>query len=271
MKLRLVLACLLACSTVLAEMQQEEIYAHAELIAKDETAHPFQRYLATCFLQNDWSQAVYLAGFSENKPSSENDMTILSIELYPQNQETINHIFSVNPDVVHVSRVNFEYASQLYDILQEEYPHFIYVPDGKLFIASKYVLSLEELEKATIPTVISGLPATLTAIKRNYSPSYQSQRNVNASKIEMLGKNSTFKILPVRSRRDRDEKDDRPGGSVEFGAKGKWGDGEGMKWEGYVKAEGHDGKGNYAEGQVTQRDDGTGEIDFYGGHENTKE
>lgn len=72
-----------------------------------------------------------------------------------------------------------------------------------------------------------------------------------------------FEILLARSHRDSD----RGGSSCEGGITGKWGDGNGIQWEGYVKAEAHDGKGNYAEGRITQKDDGKGEVEVRGGHE----
>ena len=59
-------------------------------------------------------------------------------------------------------------------------------------------------------------------------------------------------------------------GKVEGGITGKWGDGKGIQWEGYVKGEAYDGKGNYAGGKATQKDDGSGQVDVYGGHESKK-
>ena len=55
-----------------------------------------------------------------------------------------------------------------------------------------------------------------------------------------------------------------------MGVTGHWGGDKGMQWEGYVKGEAHDCNGNYAEGKVTQRDDGSGEIDVHGGHESNQ-
>jgi hypothetical protein len=74
-----------------------------------------------------------------------------------------------------------------------------------------------------------------------------------------------YKMLLVKSHRDRN--DDRGGSSYEGGITGKWGDGNGIHWEGYVQGEAHDRDGNYVEGRVTQKDDGTGEVDVHGGHE----
>lgn len=71
------------------------------------------------------------------------------------------------------------------------------------------------------------------------------------------------KILLTRSHADSG----RGGASGEVGITGSWGNGNGIQWEGYVKGEAHDGQGNYIEGQVTQRDDGTGQVDVRGGHE----
>ncbi|MBI3236923.1 MAG: endonuclease/exonuclease/phosphatase family protein [Chlamydiales bacterium] len=71
------------------------------------------------------------------------------------------------------------------------------------------------------------------------------------------------KILLARSHGDSG----RGGASAEVGVSGSWGNGNGIQWEGYVKGEAHDGQGNYVEGQVTQRDDGTGQVDVRGGHE----
>lgn len=79
---------------------------------------------------------------------------------------------------------------------------------------------------------------------------------------------NSYKMLLTRSHRDRN--DDRGGASLEGGVTGKWGDGNGIQWEGYAKAEAHDRKGNYAEAEVVQKDDGTGRVDVRGGHEREK-
>lgn len=57
------------------------------------------------------------------------------------------------------------------------------------------------------------------------------------------------------------------GTSAELGVDLSWGDKEGPHIGGYVNVEVHDDKGNYVEGRVEQRDDGSGNASVRGGHE----
>lgn len=72
-----------------------------------------------------------------------------------------------------------------------------------------------------------------------------------------------LELIPMRSRNDND----KGGAGMEGGATASWGDGKGIHWEAYVKGEVHDGKGNYAEVEVSQSDDGKGEVRTRGGHD----
>ena len=127
------------------------------------------------------------------------------------------------------------------------------------------IMDLDSTDFMEIPeATVAYVPKSF--IEEAYNLQKDPQQGVmNLQFTSVLGR---FNILPIRSNRDRD--DNKSGGSIEGGITGTWGDGNGIQWEGYVKGEAHDGKGNYAEGKITQRDDGTGKIDAHGGHENKK-
>ncbi len=74
-----------------------------------------------------------------------------------------------------------------------------------------------------------------------------------------------FIAVPFRIRDNRDN--DRGGKTCEGGVSASWGDGVAIQWEGYLKGEVYDGKGNYAEVRATQKEDGTGIVDICGGYE----
>ena len=79
-----------------------------------------------------------------------------------------------------------------------------------------------------------------------------------------------FKILPVKSHRDRDRDDDRQvGGGFEVGGTIHYGGKDGPHFEGYVKGDVHDNKGNYAEGRIDHDfNKNEGDIDVHGGNRN---
>lgn len=61
--------------------------------------------------------------------------------------------------------------------------------------------------------------------------------------------------------------DNEPGGEVRGGANISWGGDDGIKVEGFIKGEAHDGNGNFVEVEVRQGDDGRGKASVNGGHE----
>jgi hypothetical protein len=79
-----------------------------------------------------------------------------------------------------------------------------------------------------------------------------------------------YNIFMIKRRRDRDRDVDENGYELKGGIKGKWGDGKGVQWEAYVGGRVHDDKGNYVEGRVRQKDNGIGDVDVHGGHEEKK-
>lgn len=46
---------------------------------------------------------------------------------------------------------------------------------------------------------------------------------------------------------------------------------DGIQWEAYLGGEIHDNKGNYVEGEIIQKDNGSGQFDIHGGHESDHE
>jgi endonuclease/exonuclease/phosphatase family metal-dependent hydrolase len=117
----------------------------------DAELDPFQRYIANRFINNGSNEPVYLHGSSEEKSNSARDLTILNLKsgFLPEGQasDLARTILSENADVVCIQDVY-----DLYEVLQDDYAHFIYAPssaildlqephhDGGLLIASKYQL-----------------------------------------------------------------------------------------------------------------------------------
>lgn len=139
---------------------------------------------------------------------------------------------------------------------------------------------------ASISSAMLGHSGLLTVVKRTlpHSIGYTTNSNLNnqqslaAQKTDTFFKDTlriapnTFSILPVKSSHDRhrDRGDEKPGGSVKGGITGEWGDGKGVTWSGYFKGEAHDNKGNYAETEVRQYDNGRGTVDVHGGYDSEK-
>lgn len=202
-------------------------------IAQNPELDPFQRYIGARFVRDASNEPVYLCGSAGEGNSPAKDCTVFSLKSGSlkgtQVSDLAHKILSENADAICVQEVAAEDdAYELYKILRTHYAHFVYVPS---------------------------------------SSASSSLGNHRESGLLIAGKfrGDLPKILLARSHRDRDN--ERGGASGEVGVSGSWGDGKGIQWEGYVKGEAHDGQGNYVEGQVTQRDDGTGKVDVRGGHE----
>lgn len=188
--------------------------------------------------------------------TSDSNSTILKVS------NLVNKILSENADVVCVQEIVAD--SSVYDLceaLQQSYAHFLYIPSiaeldsakevseiGTL-IASKYHMEQPQLGEASIK-IINLYPDSSDNHSLLWKPSLYSRGKQECA------------ILLIKSRRDRD---DDAGGSCETGIRATWGDG--IHWEGYVRGEAHDDRGNYVEGELKQRDDGTGGVDIRGGHE----
>jgi hypothetical protein len=194
---------------------------------------PFQRYIGARFVNNGSDEPVYLLGTAEEQSSSEIDYSVLNLRSGPLAEDQVSDlarkILAENPDAVCIQEVAADdEAYILYEALQKNYTHFVYAP-----------------------------PSPILRLSRNDRKS----GTLIASKFGA----DALEILLARSHRDRS--DDRGEASIGGGIRGSWGDGNGIQWEGYARVEAHDGKGNYAEAEVTQKDDGTGNIDIRGGHE----
>ncbi len=176
------------------------------------------------------------------------DLTTLNFEagsfLRSQMFDFFDKVLSENADVVCIQEIIDDNVCDLYEVLNKNYRYFIYIPfknevgflgeccNRGVLIASKYKMKRIQFNSKDV-LVASG-----------------------------------FKVLRIKSRSDRN--DDKGGGSCEAGVTARWGEDKNVQWEGYVKGEAHDGKGNYAEGRITQKDNGKGEADIHGGHESKK-
>ena len=145
MKAYFIVSCLLAISTIFANSAKQADFYQNE----DETNNLFQRYLGNCHTNALVNQPVYSwTGFQGNYPSA-SDVIILDLD--PPSSMPVNdvaeQILYGNADVVHLKNIPTNIASQLYELLQQQYAHFIHVPiqEKGLFIASKYPLKDAEV------------------------------------------------------------------------------------------------------------------------------
>ena len=187
-------------------------------IAHNPELDPFQRYIGARFVEDDYNELVYLCGTAEEEEdSSAADCTVFSLKSGSFTEAHISDlahkILSENADAVCIQEVAAEnHAYDLYKALCRNYAHFVYVP-----------------------------PSPASSLSRN-------QRKRGMLIASKFG-NDAVKILPVRSHRDRDD-DKKAGGSWEAGVNVGYGGEDGPQFNGYVKGEAHDEKGNYVEGRA---------------------
>ncbi len=94
---------------------------------------PFQRFIGARLIKMSSNAPIYLSGISEEQSSSSTDFSVLNLKsgalLAGQAAELANRILSENVDVVCIREVIADdHAYELYEILKENYAHFIYVP-----------------------------------------------------------------------------------------------------------------------------------------------
>jgi hypothetical protein len=201
-------------------------------VAQNMEIDPFQRYVGSRLIENG-SEPVYFNGIAEEKNDVETVSNLLNFKSEAQVSQLAYKILSANADAVCIHDIVADHhAYALYNTLKKNYAHFIYVPARSIF---------------------------------NFANSNQKKGMLIASKFN----EDEFGIFLAHSRRDSN--DDRGGASCQIGIDAAWGDGKGIQWEAYFSGEIHDNKGNYLEGEVTQRDNGSGRFDIHGGHESNHE
>ncbi len=161
----------------------------------------------------------------------------------------------------------------LYEYVEEHNPSEI--PMETQIAEISYEILSEEADAVCIRNITTddhahGLYQTL---KKRYSHFIYTP----PSSVLHISNNHRKKGMLIASKRHKDAFDiftvgsrgNDSGASCETGVSATWGGANGIQWEGYIKAEVHDDRGNYAEGQITQRNDGSGQVDVRGGHEST--
>jgi|GEM_PF-3338885 len=246
-------------TSLVKKLKEDNLY-HALLncsqkIVHDNETNQFQRYIAERFINNSWYKSVYLHDGNALHPENFHTSTTLG--------SCVIEILESNADVVYIPKTTIDQAYDLYEGLRERYAHFIFCPlaptsafpglceDNGCLIASKFQLLKEE--SISVPYDLNP-PTILTTLNHVSTLQYTDIQKVNATAQNI------FQVFPIKSRRD----DDKTGGKIEGGVSGKWGDGKGIQWEGYIKGEAHDKKGNYAEGEVRKKEEG-GSFDVHGG------
>jgi hypothetical protein len=146
--------------------------------------------------------------------------------------------------------------------------------DLRLQVVEKMQDDSLQVEEESFPFVLCGdldsLPNSRNSLPLNPPrdlPRLRSPRLATRKTDGLLG---GFKILPVKSHRDRDRdrNDDRQvGGGFEVGGTMHYGGKDGPTFEGYVKGDVHDNKGNYAEGRIDHDfNKNEGDVDVHGGN-----
>ncbi len=303
MKAYFTVSCLFAISTIFANpVQQAEAY-----LIEDETAPLFQRYLTKCRKNNMANQPVYLRnGYREKNPCF-SDTIILNLDLPPTMQinDVAERILYGDADVVHLRNISTNSAPHLYELLKQDYTHFIHIPcqEKGLFVASKYPLKQAEVirteqENAYYKdilkfTIHEDNICTACIDTNDLSIQVNSSGNDNntmtpillvdvpgtltvikqqfspfqsAERVDQLA-TEMFEILPVN--RGREDNDDRGGayggGRVDI----EFGPG-GPEWSASAFGGYEDDRGNYAEVEVRRNESGTTSVGAEAGHDKDK-
>ncbi len=304
MKAYFTVSCLLAISTIFASpTQQAEVY-----LIEDETAPLFQRYLTKCRKHNMANQPVYLRNACREKNPSSNDIIILNLD--PPSTMQINdiaeRILYGDADVVHLRNISTNTAFHLYELLQQNYTHFIHVPcqEKGVFVASKYPLKQAEVirieqENASYKDILkftihedniccarvgtsdlsiqvvnsSGsddnttTPILLIDVPGTFTVIKQQFSPLQLGERVDLLATEMFEILSVR--RGEGDNDDR-GGSYGGGRVDiNFGPG-GPEWSASAFGGYEDDRGNYAEVEVRRNENGTTSVGAEAGHDNDK-
>lgn len=169
----------------------QKLAQYAQKLIQDDTSDLFQKYIAMRLINNRRWDPVYLHSSAENEVSWDADFLLFNFD--PTLIEEVSHadlaqsVASANADVVYLSDVDCdEDAYDAYQALEKDYAHFVYLPSH-----SRTRLN-------------NGL---LIASKRSLGD------------IEL----NTLKVLPIKSHKDKDRDDNKPGGSFRGGVKGEWG------------------------------------------------
>ena len=146
MKAFAVVSCLFAINTIFAVSEQQKMHFSA-----DETGSLVQHYLALCAQENIQNRSVYLRSDAREKQPFFTDITFLDLNLssVANIHEVMTEIFYGEVDVIHLTNVSTEQALYLFELLEPNYAHFIYVPKEEQgsIIASKYPLSQAAVTK----------------------------------------------------------------------------------------------------------------------------
>jgi hypothetical protein len=125
---------------------------HAENYLVEDISVPlFQRYLAKCHRHDMANQPVYLRNIRrETNPPSDNTI-ILNLD-FPSTiriKDVADRILYADADIVHLRNTSTGTASHLYELLKEDYSHFIHLPykEKGVFVASKYPLRDAEVTR----------------------------------------------------------------------------------------------------------------------------
>lgn len=298
MKAHFTFSCILAASTA---------FSASEPVITDQNTSVFQHYLQTRQTQNKRIRPVYLRNASRSKEPSFSDMTILNLRL-PSAMEVHDigeRILYGDPDIVHLSHISTQQASDLYEMLEQTYTHFIHTPHNEngLFIASKFPLSDAELlmtEEEVSPReemlqfVIHGANAYPAYVSENHLPiqliKYADAEGTMTFPTFLSDLPCTLTIVKQQFSLFQSQTapktgllsegtfkilpvkrggsdNDRGGGYVEGSIDFKTGP-NGSEWSVSGRGGYGDDRGNYFEGSVSQNDKGETSVSAKAGHEN---
>ncbi len=307
MKAYFTVSCMLALSTVFANPgQQDEIN-----LISNEIAPVFQRYLAKCRKHNMINQPVHLRNASREKSLSSGDITLLNLDLPSTMQinAIAEYVLYGDADVVHLKNTSTTTASHLYELLQNNYSHFIHVPSQEkgFFIASKYPLSqagITRIEKDKVlsedllefvihdenyrarvgsndlsievgnPNQNTTMSVLLGEVPGTFTAIKQAKQQFSLSQLaertDLLA-GETFEIIPVRRGGGGGDKDNDDRGGGYYGGKVGMDIGPGgAEWNASFYAGYEDNRGNFAEAEVRRNESGRTSATVEAGHEKEK-
>jgi hypothetical protein len=282
-----------------------------QALIEDETAPLFQRYLTKCRKHNMANQPVYLRNACREKNPSSNDTIILNLDLPSTMQinDIAERILYGDADIVYLRNTSTSTASHLYELLQQNYTHFIHVPcqEKGLFIASKYPLKQAEVirieqENVSYKDVLkfsihedniccarigasdlsirvvnsrssddnTTTPILLFDIPGTLTVIKQQKQQFSSFQLaDGIGLLATEMFEILPVRRGGGGDDDRGGGYVGGRVDVEFGPG-GPEWSASAFGGYEDDRGNYAEVEVRRNEDGRTSASAEAGHEKDK-
>jgi|GEM_PF-4896939 len=196
-------------------------------------------------------KVFYFQGLVRDRCEACEDLTIVNLEcsIESESYSLVNAVISTDADVMCLFFISESLVAEVYEGLQWNYSHFLYSPTGGVLIASKYSLEgvqltgnkLDTHNEETLEFSIFNKERFLCGIQTPLAKTRAPMlKNRSVSLLSSYRKDLLVRNIRLYKKSDEGE----AGGSVTIGFDATWGDGNGIKVEGYLAGEVHDSHGN---------------------------